>query len=406
MIMYKKSIQDQNIKENNILPIIWVDFKGNILRANTAAQKSIGYSSADIMKLSIYELDMEAENTYKENLEQLKIHPIIISKAKLKTKYNAFCNAASLLSIDKIDQNLVKIHYSCSYDKNQSLEQLNAVLMNKIESLNSELETYKNIEQNYKIYLKQDSSNSNKFNEMNRLLNSIAHHWRQPLNVLGLMVQDIKEMNDLNILKTDDIDEFEDSALKIIMNMSDIINKFSNYYSDDSSRQYFDIEDIINFSIEQFRAELEEFNIKIEFCVMKNSRISTQTNQIEICSSIIYGNKENFQQVIVNIIKNAVNAVKEKCLKDPEHCGLIKVNALIEKCEANICISDNGTGIQHSIADQIFDPYFTTRFQNNFTGLGLYVSKLIIENCFNGNIVHNNIKEGAEFIINIPCSKQ
>jgi C4-dicarboxylate-specific signal transduction histidine kinase len=118
--------------------------------------------------------------------------------------------------------------------------------------------------------------------------------------------------------------------------------------------------------------------------------------------SIIQGGLNEFKQVLINILNNAQEAIQSNASLAKE------INILITQEDENAIISvkDDGGGIQKDLINRIFDPYFTTKNQTQGTGLGLYMSKQIIENSMCGSLAARNIKNGAEFIISIPIKKE
>ena len=116
----------------------------------------------------------------------------------------------------------------------------------------------------------------------------------------------------------------------------------------------------------------------------------------------IYDYENEFSQVLLNIITNARDALVSNKIEKP----IIKVN--VSKIENNVIvkIKDNANGINEEIIDRIFEPYFTTKGKGNGTGIGLYMSKLIIEKNMNGKLTVKNDNDGAVFIITLNITKQ
>lgn len=102
-------------------------------------------------------------------------------------------------------------------------------------------------------------------------------------------------------------------------------------------------------------------------------------------------------QVIINLINNSKDAIVQNKIKD----GWIKISQTVENNELLICIEDNGGGIKDDIITKIFDPYFTTKHQYQGTGLGLYMSKIIIEKHLKGKLEASNTQAGVAFLISL-----
>jgi len=107
----------------------------------------------------------------------------------------------------------------------------------------------------------------------------------------------------------------------------------------------------------------------------------------------VYGYKTEFSQVILNILNNAIDVLTERNIKDKKIW--IRING------SKLEIEDNAGGIPEEIKDKIFEPYFTTKFQSQGTGIGLYMSRVIITQHFNGKLYVYNSKNGAVFVIEV-----
>jgi signal transduction histidine kinase len=168
--------------------------------------------------------------------------------------------------------------------------------------------------------------------------------------------------------------------------MSKTIDDFRNFFKPNKEKQNFSIKDAINQTIFLIDDSFKSSNIKIECTVLDDISI--------------YGYESEFSQVLLNILTNAKDAFLENNINNP--------NIIIEikqvQTHIKISISDNAGGISRSIINKIFDPYFTTKTNYNGTGLGLYMSKIIIEENMQGQIKVKNLKDGVQFIIFIPIN--
>ncbi len=131
-----------------------------------------------------------------------------------------------------------------------------------------------------------------------------------------------------------------------------------------------------------------KYNIELRF--ISNDKINT------------LGYPNEFGQVIINLIANAKDAILEKNISN----GIIEVSSRIESDNVIIELKDNAEGIDESILDKIFNPYFSTKLETKGTGLGLYMSKLIIEEHMHGKISVKNLKEGACFRIELRLDNE
>ncbi|AXH15313.1 hypothetical protein CP985_07315 [Malaciobacter mytili LMG 24559] len=226
-----------------------------------------------------------------------------------------------------------------------------------------------------------------KMASMGEMLRNIAHQWRQPLSVISSSASGLKLKHELEILHQEEIPEFCDGILKSSKYLSDTIDDFTDFFKNQNQKANFSIKDAIQRAIILSSASL------------KNNDIELKT-QIEEVS--IYGVENEFVQVLLNLINNAKDALKNIKIENKT----ITIKSLIEKNLLKISIKDNAGGVPLKFIDKIFEPYFTTKDKLQGTGIGLYMSQEIITNHLNGTIKVLNYKnkeqKGAEFIIEIP----
>ena len=224
--------------------------------------------------------------------------------------------------------------------------------------------------------------------EIGEMINNIAHQWRQPLNNLSLTIQNIGFKYENDVLTKEELNETIDKSKMIINSMSNTINTFRNFFEPTKNKNLFKVEHSIENTLEILSSTLRFYNIEV---------VKEIIDDVEI-----YDYENEFSQVLLNIITNARDALVSNKIEKP----IIKVN--VSKIENNVIvkIKDNANGINEEIIDRIFEPYFTTKGKGNGTGIGLYMSKLIIEKNMNGKIEAKNNKEGAVFKITLPITKE
>ena len=222
---------------------------------------------------------------------------------------------------------------------------------------------------------------------MGEMIGNIAHQWRQPLNALGLVLQNLKFSYDMGELDEKMMDKSINKADMLTKNMSKTIDDFRNFFKPNKSKEKFGINENINKAIELVESTFEHHNIKLE----KNF----SSDELEF-----HGFPNEFSQVILNILTNAKDAIIENKILNP----LVIVETKIENDNICISIKDNANGIDENIVNKIFEPYFTTKDEGKGTGIGLYMSKIIIENNMNGKIEVYNLEKGANFIIKLPIN--
>lgn len=223
---------------------------------------------------------------------------------------------------------------------------------------------------------------------LGEMIGNIAHQWRQPINSLGLIVQDLKEAYRFGELNQNYVETISSKAMEQIHYMSNTIDDFRNFFNPDKDKKMFSL----NKSIENTKNILKQG--------IRNNSIECE---ISIPKDIfIYGYKNEFSQVIFNLLSNARDAIMSNKPKTPK----IKIQVKNKKNSAEISVSDNGGGIPPDILPSIFDPYFTTKSEGKGTGIGLYMAKKIIENHMDGSLLVHNTKDGVCFTIVLPIEKK
>jgi len=215
---------------------------------------------------------------------------------------------------------------------------------------------------------------------MGEMLGSIAHQWRRPLSTLHINVElleeDYKEGNiDEAFLK-----KFIKKNSEIIQYMSRTIDDFQNFYKIDKEKKIFDVMEKIQSVSDLKLNQLEESGIQI-----------TKEGK----SFRVLGYPSEFQQVILNLMSNARDALMENKIKNP----MIKIKIFTDASKGYIQVSDNAGSIDQKIIDKVFEPYFTTKEKEGGTGLGLYMSKMIIEKNMQGKLSISNNEEGSTVLI-------
>lgn len=220
-----------------------------------------------------------------------------------------------------------------------------------------------------------------KMADMGEMIANIAHQWRQPLAIIGVSSGILRERKLLNNLSSKDFEEELNYIDLNIKYMSQTIEDFLSYFKKNKVKEEFNLFDTVNKSLLIIGNTIykEEINVSIN--------INEEYKYL--------GYRQEYMQVLISIISNSIYMLKEKKEKN------IEINAKILDNKTILEISDTGGGIPIDIIDKIFEPYFTTKNRLKGTGLGLYISKTIIENSMNGKIGVLNTDKGAKFIITI-----
>lgn len=218
---------------------------------------------------------------------------------------------------------------------------------------------------------------------MGEMISNIAHQWRQPLNAIGIIVQNIEDTYVYGEMTPEYIGKKVDKTMELIMFMSQTIDDFRNFFKPDKEKQLFNLKEIVNKALSFVEASFLKHDITIE----------KQMDDHVLCE----GYPNEYTQVIINLLNNSRDALVENVISNPKVCVCLRK----ENGVSVLKIKDNAGGIPSSISQKIFDPYFTTRNEKKGTGLGLYMSKNIIEKNMQGRLSFENKEEGVEFSIEI-----
>jgi C4-dicarboxylate-specific signal transduction histidine kinase len=261
-------------------------------------------------------------------------------------------------------------------DKTKELKELNNYL---------EIKVSKEVNQNRKkdIIMFQQA----RLASLGEMLNNIAHQWRQPLGSLTMIIQSFQTKMLLGKLTEKFVDEKVDDALLLAQNMSNTLDDFKNFFSPDKTRSKFFIKNCIEHSMQLAKYLLEKENIKIILIVKQDIKINSFYNELS--------------HVFLNIISNSKDALSSTIDKNDR---IIKI--IVHKYKENIIINmlDNGGGIPKDIIPKIFEPYYTTKYKSAGTGIGLYMSKQIVEKHMNGTILYKTVTHKIKDKRNFNCS--
>ena len=349
----------------------WLDNDLNKLELNNL---NLQINAISIYLTSLINYDLSIAINEKADTQKLFNTIIIFS---IITIFLVFIFSV-LLSIF-ITNNFKKLHSSLENiveEKTKELTELNN---------NLEIRISKEVSQNRKkdIIMFQQA----RFASLGEMLNNIAHQWRQPLGSISMIVQSFQTKMSLGKLTNEFIDEKVNDALLLANNMSNTLDDFKNFFSPDKKKISFHIKNCIEHTLELSKYLLTKESIKIDLNVKDDVTLNTYYNELS--------------HVFLNIISNSKDALLSTRNKDDR---IIKI--IVSKHKKNLIINmmDNGGGIPEDILPKIFEPYYTTKYKSAGTGIGLYMSKQIIEKHMNGSITYKNIIHKIKDDNNYSCS--
>lgn len=220
---------------------------------------------------------------------------------------------------------------------------------------------------------------------MGEMISMIAHQWRQPISAIAMGANNILADIELELLNEKVLNETANDILNKTKELSKTIDDFRNFFRPQKDKEVVSIEDIFSNTFEVVGKSLEHHSVNVIKEFDYHDKITTYSREL--------------MQVLINILKNAKEALTEHT-KEQREITISVVEGASKKISIKIC--NNGGTIPKDIIDKVFDPYFSTKDEKQGTGLGLYISKTIVEKHLKGTIKVKNIEDGVCFTINLP----
>ena len=306
---------------------------------------------------------------------------------KIMDDWIVFIFDATKAEIDLI-QEIISLFQSklenavCACKNHLELIEINQTLERRIEE-----EVAKNREKDKHIL------QQSRLAQMGEMISMIAHQWRQPLGSISTVAASIKLKIMLNRFDYSTAEGQEASKAFLEESMSKIesyvqfltrtIDDFRNFFKPNKQKESITLSQLVNRTLEIIGKALEINGITINIETHATTEIFTYANEVT--------------QVILNILKNAEDVIKEREITNPN----IQITIGTEDAWQTISITDNAGGIPATVLPHIFEPYFSTKQEKNGIGLGLYMSKTIIEEHCGGQILASNTPIGAQFTIKL-----
>jgi len=219
---------------------------------------------------------------------------------------------------------------------------------------------------------------------MGEMLENISHQWKQPLHKLSLVIQNYYFKHKLEGASAEELEAFNEQSTVLVSYMSSTIDDFRNFFNPQKEKEYFDVREKLEDVIEILSSTIQEECIDIDIDIPYGSKVNGYANE--------------FGQVLLNFFSNAKDAFISNNIAGRKL--IINVDETDEVLILNFI--DNAGGIDRSILAKIFDPYFSTKGFKEGAGIGLYMSKMIIENSMHGKLHVQNTNNGAAFRITLP----
>jgi len=325
-----------------------------------------------VIAVGAYIDDIENEIDQKRKDLEQKVRKQVGQNIVLFVMFLSIAILISIVVSQKIDEVLKK--YANKVKANAAeLERLNETLENRVKE-----EIDKNREKEQLLVQK------SKFIALGEMISNIAHQWRQPLSELSSILMFIRFKHSMNALDEQTMEKKAKEADKVLEYMSHTIDDFRNFFMPKKEKEEFLLKKMIDSVMTIVSSSLENEHIQVIIKVDENIKLKTYMNE--------------FEQVVLNIIKNAKDVLVEKQIED----AFIKITAYEEEDYVVLFIEDNGGGITTEPKGKIFEPYFSTKPDTDGTGIGLYMSKIIVDKNMKGKLRVRNTRVGAKFGIHVP----
>lgn len=366
--------------------LIFYDPDMNILWANKAAGTSVNMAHEDLRKWRCWE-------TWHQRQEPCVGCPVLLARDTGQPQegevltpdervwfiraYPVRDESGQLLGMVEFTQDITerKLTEEELGRQKSRLQELNSTLENRVRE-----EVAKNREKD--ILLIQQNRQA----AMGELLEHIAHQWKQPLTVVSLVIQNLWYLHATNGLTADKIRETIDTTMDLLEHMAHTIEDFRDFYRPDKEKTVFSINDSVNKTLAFISPALKHESIAVDVDVVPGL--------------LATGYPREYIQVLLNVLSNARDALIDRKTEEAK----ITIRGFVEGTRAVVTIIDNAGGIPESVVDSIFDLYVTTKEAKGGTGIGLHMSKNIIEKNMDGSLTAHNTDSGAQFriAINMP----
>ncbi|RXJ87573.1 PAS domain S-box protein [Arcobacter sp. CECT 8985] len=402
---YQQAIENSNIVSKT-------DINGIITFVNDEFCKISGYSKEELLGKNhnivrhpdvpkehfknLWETIKQKRQTYKSTVKNLT-----------KDGKSVYLNTTITPILDDFDdiEEFIAIRYDVTQEvelkknlekKDKELKLLNKTLEMRVQEQTKQLkELNQNLEQRVQEEIEKNKQKQkilfwqSRMASLGQMLANIAHQWRQPLTELNLALFNLKKC--ATAQDNENMTKYYKDSKEIIANMSQTIDDFSNFFNPNKEKKKFNLKDALEESLNISRKLIQKENITIKK---------------EYIDLDVFGVSNELSQVIINFLQNSAHAFNKNKVINRIIYIQIKKTTIENSNFAQVIFLDNANGVEEKTLDKIFEPYFTTKHQSNGTGLGLFMSKMIIEKSLNGSILAQNYKNGLQFIINIPLDKQ
>ena len=218
---------------------------------------------------------------------------------------------------------------------------------------------------------------------MGEMISMIAHQWRQPLSVVNTIIATLRVKHELNVLNKEAMDSAFEKIEETVKYLSTTIDDFRNYFKPNKIIKDVSISEVVDKSTAFLLGEMKLLDINYEERIEEDLNLQTYQNELVQC--------------VINVLKNSIDAFEENSIENQS----ISLIAKKESAHLSLLITDNAGGIDKEVIKKVFEPYFSTKAKNG-TGLGLYMTKTIIEEHLNGKVTITSHDRITKVLIELP----
>lgn len=372
-----------------------LDKNGMIIRMNGTELRRLGYSREAIVgQINFIDIVTPTDRGKFEKSFSLLKELGRINDLELEL----ICSDGSILPVSLNATVLYDVDGSFLLSRNTSYDiTIRKEAERKLNELNKNLS--QRIEEETELRLRQERllARNARLAAIGEMIGAIAHQWRQPLATLGVTVQSIRMAWEKRCLDDQFLESAEADAQMQLNYMSDTIEDFRNFFSHEKVIERFDVREKINEVVLLVAPQFANSGVTLQ--VVDNS---------PGCGLEIKGFQNEFKQSVLNLVSNSFDAIITKSINGRRSDGTIDSNGLIVISLAGegdfvvIEVRDNGCGIPDEYADKVFEPYFTSKSADKGSGIGLYMTRLIIEESIGGRLNFTSNPDGTVFRIEVP----
>ena len=403
----QNEVKYRNLFESSRDGIFILDLDGKFIDMNSTAYTRLGYTKEEMLTLHISTLDYpEFAPRVPERMKQIRERGFAVFESAHLRKDGTAMPVEVNSRLIEYEGRTVYLSVIRDITERKQAEQALQEKTRQLEDLTRDLE--KRVAEEIAVRIKNERMmiQQSKLAAMGEMIGAIAHQWRQPLNVVGLIVQRMEDAHARGKLDTEYLEKMVERAMVQIQRMSKTIDDFRNFYKPDKEKTVFDAMRAVGDVLSLVSAQLTADNIGYRLtCHTHGKTVENDAEVVPCAEKTIKGFRNEFEHVIHNLVNNARDAIIENRFRGgmgASERGLVSFDFYITDDKVLIKVSDNGGGIPSDAMGKIFSPYFTTKDPSKGTGLGLYMSKMIVEDHMQGKLSADNREKGAVFTIELP----